>query len=472
MGSSGGWDQRRRRAVLGAWSLAIVILSTAVPTAFGANGTGSLDRSFGDFGRATATAPLGSGWLDADVQLAEGSEGDIVVGSGDTVVRFDPDGRLDGSFGADGRLALADSAQTDFTLRDLAIDPAGRVLVFGAAVSMTETEEVGPYPLGRVPESLGAVRRYDQHGNPDPTFGGGDGLVTTDFGLSPTLGKIGTVRIARGIVDDQSRPVVLGSVRGIGGCGARPAFIERRLLISRLTSDGQPDPAFGLDGQMSHPPLYGIGEWAFGPGHEPVIAGWLEGGCVPDAEGGPSPATGMIDLRSDGSLDESFGEGGRRYFPTLGSIADLVVDRRGRIVVRSSMLVTRLTADGELDRSFGRGGRTAVQLPKFSGLTSMAVDTSGGVLLVGTLALRKREAGAFNDLFRRSFTVIRLHSSGRPDRGFGKGGWIATRFGRRSSVVPGETLVDAEDRLVVAGAIARPDMAPTGGFAVARYRVP
>ena len=46
-----------------------------------------------------------------------------------------------------------------------------------------------------------------------------------------------------------------------------------------------------------------------------------------------------------------------------------------------------------------------------------------------------------------------------------------TRFGRRSGVFGQESFLDAAGRLVVGGPIARPDLAPIGGIALARYRV-
>jgi uncharacterized delta-60 repeat protein len=95
------------------------------------------------------------------------------------------------------------------------------------------------------------------------------------------------------------------------------------------------------------------------------------------ATGGPADSDmGVMRLNANGSLDTTFGVGGARVvgFDRPGSSnSDIVrgmdVDANGRIVLFGEaaggvggidMVVVRLTADGSLDNSFGSGGKAIV----------------------------------------------------------------------------------------------------------------
>jgi hypothetical protein len=135
----------------------------------------------------------------------------------------------------------------------------------------------------------------------------------------------------------------------------------------------------------------------------------------------------------------------------------------------------RLTPSGKRDRSFGRHGRAVAALPQLryryepQSLNSLALDRRGRILTAGTFGVVVKKRGPIYKRIRGRFTAIRLTESGRPDRRFGKRGWTITRFGRRSDAIAKAAVIDARGRLIVAGTATRPNLEPTGGFALARY---
>ncbi len=142
---------------------------------------GTLDPSFGNEGRAVFTSqeiglPVGG---RSSVGLGVQLDGRIVVGTGykeaDSLLdipdsdfillRLDPDGTLDPSFGAGG-ISLWDLTGSDDILADLAIQVDGKIVAIGTF-----------YPV-YYGDFL--VQRYDPDGSPDKDFGS-DGWVGTDF---------------------------------------------------------------------------------------------------------------------------------------------------------------------------------------------------------------------------------------------------------------------------------------------------
>lgn len=138
---------------------------------------GSLDTSFdGDGIVTTAMAPGDN--IDVVSGIAIDEDGKIAVsGVADSggfvfdwaLARYNPDGSLDASFDADGKLtANVGPGNTDDDLEDIVIQPTGRIVVGGS---------VSPTAIG-VDSDL-AVARYNPDGSLDSSFGSG-GIVITN----------------------------------------------------------------------------------------------------------------------------------------------------------------------------------------------------------------------------------------------------------------------------------------------------
>jgi uncharacterized delta-60 repeat protein len=237
-------------------------------------------------------------------------------------------------------------------------------------------------------------------------------------------------------------------------------------LVVRLTPAGELDGSFGGgDGVVAETGLGALGDLAQDQNNALLVSGLPE-----NHKKGELPSEALIRLAPDGSIDQSFGRMGAPAPLFAPPFSDLAVDPLGRIVALGRRGVMRLRPSGKRDRLFGNRGTVAMRLPGESSLSSLAVEPSSRILLAGTQVIRNGStSGPRVNRYRRSFTVIRLSSRGRPDRRFGHGGWVSTRFGTGSSAIGEDAFVDSSGRLVVGGSLARPDLAPTGGIALARY---
>lgn len=113
---------------------------------------------------------------------------------------------------------------------------------------------------------------------------------------------------------------------------------------------------------------------------------------------------------SDGSLDASFGDGGKAPFPYFARSIALQSD--GKIVVAGSVssagidfAVARYNANGTLDVSFDTDGKVTVDLGSpVDQAYGVAVQTDGRILVVGS-------SGDY-------LAAIRLNPDGTLDTGF------------------------------------------------------
>lgn len=444
---------------------AIVVLALAPVAAIGK--PEALDHSFGENGRVVTKTELGGrSWLDARVHIAGGPNGTIVAAVGKAVFRYLPEGSLDTSFGEGGKLTVTDPEGLPFTPHDLAVDGEGRIVLAGA-VELPDRILVN-YLGSTIHGPLAAAIRYSADGTLDTSFGEKGGYVLSELNQPPLNSYYGKAATSAEevIVDPEGSLTLIG---GLGGytTGIRSEYRMVPRLVARLTAGGRLDTSFGDGGVIGETGLDGMS--AIAPYGDELL---LSGRRMTDTRAPWSEA--LTRLHPDGSTDRSFGRDGRSAGLFAPPLTDLAVDRLGRTAVLGGRSVLRLTRRGTRDRHFGYRGGVTVRLPGASKLSSLAVHGSGDMLLTGTQAVRKlrRSKGLAKDHdYRRSFTVIALDPRGKPDRRFGRGGWLATRFGRRSSALASEAFIDRSGLLVVGGTVATPDLAPTGGIALARYRL-
>src|SRR5919204_7019880 len=141
------------------------------------NPDGTLDGSFGSGGIVTTAVAPGDNF-DTASSIGIDRAGKIVAGgiarSGGfafdwALVRYNPDGSLDNSFGAGGKVTTnVGPGNTDDDQEELVIGSTGKILIGGS---------VAPTALGV--DSDFAVARYNDDGTLDGSFGGG-GIVTTN----------------------------------------------------------------------------------------------------------------------------------------------------------------------------------------------------------------------------------------------------------------------------------------------------
>ena len=171
-----------------------------------------------------------------------------------------------------------------------------------------------------------------------------------------------------------------------------------------------------------------------------------------------------------GSLDTSFG-GGKVVVP-VGAGDDyayaVAVDAAGRLLVAGraaeglgDFALVRLDRDGTLDTTFGTGGRVTTDFAGGADTAyAVAVQPDGKIVVAGTAAM----TGTGQD-----FAVARYLDSGAPDPTFGQAtGKVTTAFGADSDTA--YTLLLQPDGKIVLGGDSNQGSSATGvDFAVARY---
>jgi uncharacterized delta-60 repeat protein len=177
--------------------------------------------------------------------------------------------------------------------------------------------------------------------------------------------------------------------------------------LARYRSDGTLDPTFGRGGRVVTHFDEGAGlDVVLQPDRKIVVVGMSKGRVA------------LARYSRDGNLDPSFGGTGTviGHFQIQDFTGKAALDKAGRILVPvsgwcypCSPYVVRYTRNGRLDETFGRRGRAATPL-----LSITAVATFRGQIVVAGIADRGAPAPRL--------AVSRLSSTGKPDRKFGQNG--------------------------------------------------
>ncbi len=314
------------------------------------NADGSLDSSFGNGGKQTTDFAGGD---DAGRAVAVQADGKIVVvgtsGGDFALARYNADGSLDRSFGNGGK-QTTDFAGGGDAGHGVAVQADGKIVVAGS------------YTRGF------ALARYNADGSLDSSFSG-DGKQTTEFG---GLGRSGGRAVA---VQADGKIVVAGHAY-LGDA------TDEDFALARYNADGSLDSSFSSDGKQTT-------DFSGGDDYGNAVAVQADGRVV--VAGSDPGDFALARYNADGSLDSSFSGDGKQTtdFGTLGrSIgAGVTVQADGRIVVAGSgpanFELARYSADGSLDSSFGNGGRQSTDFGGQDAATAVAVQADGRIVVAG-----------------------------------------------------------------------------------------
>jgi len=148
-----------------------------------------------------------------------------------------------------------------------------------------------------------------------------------------------------------------------------------------LLTAGMLDTSFGVGGHV----VTEFDEWTTTSENALASARLPDGRILAAGEGG------LVRYLADGSLDVSFGLGGRVAYPHSARAVAIQVD--GRIVVgggtdrsfSEDFIVSRYLRDGSPDLSFGQNGHTSVDFGGGSEtVNSLVVQPNGRIVLAGS----------------------------------------------------------------------------------------
>ncbi len=400
-------------AVLSGLFLLLTVFVQAAPD--------DLDPTFGGGGKVITD----TGSWDYPYAMKIQSDGKIVVvGYGllpmtDTclVIRYNPNGTLDTSLDGDGIVYLS-------SFRGIAeaveIQSDGKIVIIGRGY------ETGSF----FPKFT--VARLNTNGSPDTSFDL-DGIVHTQIGTGAAYA------FTVGIQPDGK--IVVG--------GSSYNGTDSDLTAVRYHTDGSLDSGFGSGGIVLNS-AEGYDDRAYSlkiqPDGKILLAGqryffntWS------DFE--------LIRYKDDGSLDTGFGSGGivttsigADYLDDLQAVSlqpdgKIIAGGASVIGTRYGFTAVRYNPDGSLDNSFDNDGIVTTQVGSSSvQMYDMAIQQNGKILLAGWTFLVQGD----------DFTVVRYHSNGSLDTGFGGDGIVQTSLGNGHDQARGMG-IQPDGKIVVAG---------------------
>jgi uncharacterized delta-60 repeat protein len=400
-------------ALLVSWNFTTNVTASAgdIDAAFGIDGKVITDFGASAWGRSLVIQP------DGKLVMAGFADGDFAL------ARYNTDGGLDPAFGSGGKVI------TDFGADDnahaAAILPDGRIVAVGSTWD-------GDLNI--------AMSCYNPDGSLDDTFGTAGRVITLILGYC----------MAQALAIQPDGKLI---VAGRAGVESNAVF-----ALARYNPDGSLDPTFGSAGivttdlRKSIDEIYDV---AILPDGHIVAAGI--------SQRKPSSDTSdfaLVRYNSDGSLDTTFGTGGRvikDFFGRDDSLTSLAVQSDGRLVVAGYaaqdsgdpfFTFVRYSEDGSLDSTFGEGGLAITHIRGYFGVCALGIQPDGRILGAGPV----HRGGAFSD----DLGLIRLNFDGSLDVSFGSDGLALTDFFGLDDGA-NALVVTPDGRIVVAG-YAKPNL--------------
>jgi uncharacterized delta-60 repeat protein len=373
------------------------------------NADGTLDRGFGTGGKVLtgfptsttvsgvrSSASAGAVAIQRDGKIVAAGSANVAPGvnSWFAIARYTVTGKLDRTFGRNGKTVtyFGPRPRRNYSsVEAVAIQKDDSVIVAGRS---------SYWPIGGGTDF--ALARYTPRGRLDPSFGRG-GKVVTDFGAPQSASANAAV------IQPNGKIVAVGEDYR----GRRNNF-----ALARYNAHGILDRSFGRGGRV----LTKVGE---GSSYGSALVLQRDGKLVAagHAEGGGHAGHALLRYEADGELDPSFGDGGT-VISEAGNPNALTIQRDRKLVtagitagaVHPKFLLARFHEDGSLDESFGQGGKVHTDFGIRAVAEAVIVRADGKIVVAGTVG-------------GRDFALARYTRRGTLDRSFGSGGTVRTDFG-------------------------------------------
>lgn len=302
------------------------------------------------------------------------------------LIRLLSDGQIDSSFGIGGKAIFLFSNVVDAYPGDIKIQEDGKILLGGTAY---------------LPGAQGDFQliRCKQNGVLDSSFGT-SGQVITDLGTN-------TDEIYSLDIQTDGKILAAGSCNGYIG-------------IARYYADGRLDTSFGNNGIITS------GFACFS------IKSLFDGKYI-TVGFGQTGDFGIKKYLNNGTLDSSFGLNGESdiiFFNQGGSAEDIAVLQNGELLVsgyainsqnQTQIVTAKLKSNGSLDSSFGLNGKSFPSFGLSYTANSILLQNDGKIILSAL------------PISSGNYIVARLFSDGSIDSSFGKNGISALSFGASDS---------------------------------------
>jgi uncharacterized delta-60 repeat protein len=339
------------------------------------NPNGTLDKTFGAGGKVQTDFP---GLAAVASSVVVQPDGKIVVAGGAfplftfagdfKVARYNPEGSLDTSFG-DGGIVTTTFPEGSYAF-DVALQADGKIIAAG-----TVFVDFNP---GESSNTDFALARYNPDGTPDAAFGNG-GKVSTDF---------------LGLEDDAFSILIQpdGKIVAVGSANDPATFYD--FAAVRYLSNGNLDTTFGVAGKVHTD----FGDQNFDRARSAALHpdGRIVAAGLAISQNGGVQNFAVAQYTSNGVLDTSFGTDGITqidFGSCCQSANKVLLQPNGKIITvgyantessDSDFLLARLTSDGSLDPSFGAGGKVRTSFGDLNGGANGALfQPDGKIVAVG-----------------------------------------------------------------------------------------
>jgi uncharacterized delta-60 repeat protein len=326
---------------------------------------GTLDVSFDDDGILTTSIGNSDGAsavaLQPDGKIVAAGATDLGGNIKFAIVRYEPDGTLDNSFDADGKLTTQFGIGCGSNVSAVVLQPDGKIVAAGRSLMDCHVDNDF------------ALARYHSDGSLDLSFDD-DGKLTTTFGGN----------------GDEARAMVLQTDGRIVVAGRSFNGADYDFALARYDSDGSLDTTFDGDGKLTTT-LGSDDDEAF------ALALQADGRIVAagNSSNGSDIDLALVRYNADGSLDATFDADGKlttAVGPTYDYAHAVVVQADGKIVVAGysaggsdpDVAVVRYNADGTLDVAFNGDGKVTTAIgAQGDGAHSMVLQADGKIVVAG-----------------------------------------------------------------------------------------
>lgn len=338
---------------------------------------GLLDTTFGNNGIVTQALQSSSGRgksvaIQTDKKI-------VIIGSDDlscTVIRFNPSGTLDSSFGSNGRTILNSLREC----RKVIVQPDGKIAVVGETFAPTFI----------------SVVRLNANGTIDTAFGT-NGVAST--GLTGNGNSIG--------IDRVNKLVVVGNKAGAVPSGG---------VIARFQTNGTLDPGFSGDGLITIDEIFtGFNDVAVDP----------YGANTVTVVGEIRSKSAIHRYDNSGSLDTTFnGTGKIEEFINnrSGTLTSISLQSDRKLIIsgkadNNKIALIRINRNGTFDSGFGENGLTVtnIQLGASSLFAGRAEISGNNIILANPFEENVREFR----LSKHNLTITPSQSGDFDGDGFG-----------------------------------------------------
>ena len=419
--------------------------------------TGQLDPSFGSGGKVVVDWNVPNSTLEEAMAVATQSDGKMVVvgrvwtsatsmPDACTAGRILADGTVDTGFGTNGRVTVDFSPTYGSTYcNGVAIQSDGKILLAGAV-------QDGPANASDL-----MVARLQADGSLDTSFGSG-GKVTLSY-----LSSAGSMEWVEDVLVQSGGKILLaGTIWWPGGS-------DHDFLTLRLLSNGSLDTSYGFSGYVTV--AFDLATSKQDKLHAAALQGDGKLVLAGFAETGSGRDFAVVRLTAAGTLDPSFGVGGKDVIDfSSGQQAsdmahDVLIDASQRIVLAGETVTTgapdrkfalaRLTSSGSLDSGFSTDGRQTVTLPYPQGSRAYAVAevANNKLVAVGEASYTTSD---------QDFAAVRLHDNGSLDTSFGSQGVALVPFdvGGNNADLASDVTVQVDGGIVMVGLVETTETAP------------